>query len=120
MSVLDTMRAIAPEYATFTDAQLDAYIKLATARLSPSRIPIDTYPQMVAFLAAHLCGVAHGFKDTGGSTPITGKRAGQVSVNFSQAAFVKDFELTRWGREYLALLKQCPNAHASTTSPLFR
>jgi phosphatidylserine decarboxylase len=120
MTPLILFRAIAPEFASLTDLEVNVYIGMAVARVSLSRVlDVPLYNQIVAFLAAHLATLAGGF-DPGAASPVTGRRAGQEAVNYAQIAQIDGFQLTRYGREYENLVRTLAVTKPRTTSALFR
>jgi len=105
MPVLDTLKLIAPALAVaYDDTQLEAFIALATCFVSASVFGC-AYSQALAFLAAHIATLST-MGASGAAGPVTGERAGEVSRNYAQPAFLPgnhDYALTAYGRRYLEI-----------------
>ena len=117
-TALELFRAIAPEFSTLTDAEVNIFIGMAVSRVSVSVTGTQLYAQIIAYLAAHLAALTT--FEGGASTPVTGRRAGQEAINYSQVAILGDFDLTAYGREYKALVKGLARVKPLTTSNCFR
>lgn len=102
MAVLDTLKAIAPQYESIGDDTLNTYITLAAQRIAPAVFG-EVYEQAVAYLAAHMLVMNRDRK--GASGPVTSERAGEVarSYGFSPDYTNSYYGATGYGREFLSL-----------------
>ncbi len=96
------------------DTIIELYIDLASETVDPT-VFRKVYKQAVVYLAAHLKAMddraaASGSVGGGAVGPITGERAGEVSINYGFAGSSGNFageneglRSTHWGRRFVAL-----------------
>lgn len=124
MAVRDTFNTIAPGLAT--DPLADAMIDIA-AGLLEFTVWKDKYELGVAYLAAHMLTVARRSEESGpgggGSGPVTGERAGEVSRQYGLATIVgKDmayYGTTPFGLIFLNIQRMVPGTRMFSTAEDF-
>lgn len=116
-TALELFRAIAPEFSTMTDAEVNIFIGMAVSRVSVTVTGTQLYAQIIAYLAAHLAALTT--FDGGASTPVASRKAGQETISYSQVAILGDYDLTSYGREYKILVKSLAKTKPLTSSRLF-
>ena len=128
---LDTTTIIAamPEFASIADATRDVYIALAMEEMDSTAWG-ELYNQGVAYLAAHKMlrmgvgssGVIGG--GAGAAGMVTAETAGKVSRSYGSAASAsvtlgeQEYTTTKYGMQYLALLRRLDEAGPGYSSPL--
>ena len=107
MAALDTLRRIAPEFATLGDTVAQGFLDDALDEINMD-VWDDKVERAQALLAAHQMSVAHPELATPAG-PVLGECVGGVSATYAVGKSVADeqgYELSRHGREYLRLLRQ--------------
>ena len=124
MALRDTFNTIAPGLAT--DPLADDILAIAAGLLEYT-VWLDKYELGVAYLAAHMLAISRRAEENGpgggGSGPVTGARAGEVSVQFGQSTIVsKDmayYGTTPYGLIFLNLMRMVPGTKMFTTAANF-
>ncbi len=116
--ILATFRALAPEFAAKTDADVNAMIEIAKPHVSASRFG-SFYEQAVAYRAAHefaLQALVQSAGSTGAALTagaLTGEREGdlQRTYNIDMSNRVPDLlDRTYYGKQFKALVGRCGGA----------
>lgn len=105
MTALEIFRAVAPEFASVSDSDVNTLLTLAAARLNPT-VWGDLYTQATAYLAAHVRALA---ERTGGAAgPVTSRRAGEVSESYGFSGGSSYYAATSYGQQFDELRKSLP------------
>lgn len=109
-SIREVLFDIAPELETVdvTElARIDRFIVRATNRLNVTGLG-DKYDEAAAYLVAHqLTRSSSATSTTGGA--VTKEKVGDVEISYSAASVSSgtDYNSTKYGQEYQALLRTC-------------
>lgn len=125
-STLETLQAIlGADAANYTDAQLNLFISMATARTDVACFAGDPmtgspsmYQQFLAFTAAHLLAVTAARGLGGASGPVISERAGEVSRQYGYSANRLDRDglmSTPYGQQVMSLQRMLGCTHMFTT-----
>lgn len=123
---LDLLKTIAPQHIDRGDDVLGIYIDLAAQSVSASAYRA-LYKQAVVYLAAHLLEMDARNADGlggGGTGPIIGKRAGEVSINYGfsgaslQAGAIGALSSTPYGVRFLAIRRSLAAGKPLSTADL--
>lgn len=96
-------RALFPEFAQNTDAQVQGALDQAVAEVNPGQWAMEMYPYAVYYLAAHylflynkrqaIAGGGSGTPGTGGTAATAiSKKVGDVSVSYSESLLLKQLD----------------------------
>lgn len=111
ISAVELFKVVAEELDPGDDTVIELYLDLAGQTVS-ANVFRSVYKQAVVYLAAHLMALdgraAASGGGGGGVGPITGERAGEVSINYgysgtSGAGTADGLETTVYGKRFLAL-----------------
>lgn len=112
MATLDTLRAIAPEFAGEADETLNTFIGFAASRMSANEWG-TLFSQGAAYLAAHLLTLSRRGAGAGAGA-VTRRKAGEVEVSYGAVVGVLDrdatYATTPYGIEWLNLSRTLPPA----------
>lgn len=126
-TALSVFRAIAPEFAATSDADVQAVMDVVAAWLDVRNLGLR-YNEALARYAAHMLTMAQRAAGAGGGsggaavTPLTGETAGRVSRQYAQplvggsAASQGELGLTSHGKAYLDILRSRPRLRMLTTA----
>lgn len=107
MATVAQVRAIAPEFATVSDSDVQSFLDDAALQLNVSRWAAK-YDLGHKYLAAHLLGMARP-ELASAAGPVQSESVGQVSVTYAvqtSAQAPSQYDATRQGREFRRLLLQ--------------
>lgn len=119
MTQLATLKRIAPEFASLSDAELGEWLTQAATSMAPAVRWGAVYDEAVAQLAAHLMTsaavgqtVSPGDPGAGAGLIATSVKTGDLSVTYSAlgggsatSAAAGEYATTKYGRRYWQLLR---------------
>lgn len=117
-------RLHAPEYAAKTDAELTSAFALIETWIARFNLQ-GRQAEAIALLLAHTFRMAdNAAAGQGGTTPVTGQRAGRVAIQYAQSTGnngrISSYDLTPYGRLYQDLLDTRPLLTMMSTSMMFK
>lgn len=106
MTIIEILRAIAPEFANKTDIELQVFINLAELRVSHTVFGVvgsDKRNFAVALMAAHIMSLTT--RDGNGGA-ITSLREGDLAVSFNAGSDINSLMSTSYGMQYKQLMDE--------------
>lgn len=101
-TILEIFRAVAPEYGSITDANIQVYIDLAIPQVDESQFGTD-YNLAVAYLAADILSMA--IKQRDSSVGIaSSKKAGDLAITYAMPNVLDSYSYSIYGEMFKRLL----------------